>query len=257
MSRRRIRPILPFLAAAILGGATVASVSTLGSAATGQQIRSTPERQAQMQHHFSQVSLIHEAVIRGDLPAVRESARQLAESESPRDVAASTAPQVASMQLGAKRAAEAQDLVSAAAATASMLLSCGDCHRTAGTMPVPMTLNRPQVGGLVGHMLEHQRAADEMLEGLFIPSETQWLRGATRLAGAPLQQQSLPRDQKLTPEIRKAEERVHQLAAHAIKATAWKDRGEIYAQVLTTCASCHGLHGVVWGPRRSAVAVRQ
>ena len=103
----------------------------------------------------------------------------------------------------------------------------------------------------MGHMLEHQRATDEMLEGLFIPSEAQWLRGATRFSGAPLRPQSLPRDPKLTTEIRKAEERAHQLAGRAIKATAWKDRGDIYAQMLTTCASCHSLHGFVWGPRRS------
>ena len=103
----------------------------------------------------------------------------------------------------------------------------------------------------MGHMIEHQRAADEMLEGLFVPSETQWMRGAARLGGAPLRQQSLPSDKKLTPEIRKAEERVHQLAERATKATAWTDRGDVYAQMLTTCASCHSLHGVVWGPRRS------
>ena len=102
----------------------------------------------------------------------------------------------------------------------------------------------------MGHMLEHQRAADEMLEGLFIPSEAQWIHGATRFVGAPLHQESLPRDKKLTSEIRKADERVHQLAERATKATAWKDRGDVYAQMLTTCASCHSLHGVVWGPRR-------
>ena len=99
-------------------------------------------------------------------------------------------------------------------------------------------------------MLEHQRAADEMMQGLFIPSETQWTQGATRFAAAPLQRQDLPRDPKLTPEIRKTEQQVHQLAERALKATAWKDRGDIYAQMLTTCASCHSLHGVVWGPRR-------
>lgn len=251
MGRRQIPGILLLLAAAIPGGATVVSVSTFGPAAAGQQIRSTPERLAQMQHHFSQVGLVHEAVIRGDLPAVRGPASQLAESETPRDVPASTAPYVAAMRLGAKRAAEARELASAAAATASILLACGECHRNAGTMPVPVTPKRPPVGGLVGHMLEHQRAADEMLEGLFIPSETQWLRGAARFVGAPLRQQSLPRDPKLTPGIRKAEERVHQLAERAREARAWKDRGEIYAEMLTTCASCHSLHGVVWGPRRS------
>ena len=103
----------------------------------------------------------------------------------------------------------------------------------------------------MGHMLEHSRAADEMLEGLFIPSETQWLRGANRLVAAPLRRDSLPPDPKWTSEIRKADERVHQLAGRAIKATGWKDRGEVYAQMLTTCASCHSLHGLVWGPRRS------
>ena len=251
MSRLQGQRNLLLFAVATVSAATVASVSTFGSVATPQQVRSAPERLAQMEHHFSQVTLIHEAVIRGDLPAVREPAKLLAEAEAPRDVAASTAPYVAAMRLAAKRAVAAQDLASVAAATSSMLLSCGDCHRTAGTMPVPMTPKRPDVGGLVGHMLEHQRAADEMLEGLFIPSETQWLRGATRFVGAPLLQKSLLRDEKLTPEIRKAEERVHQLAERAIKATAWKDRGDIHAQMLMTCASCHSLHGLVWGPRRS------
>ena len=243
--------ILHLLAAATFGAVTVARVSTFETVATAQQVRSTPERLAQMEHHFSQVSLIHEALVRGDLRGVSEPARLLAEAEAPGGVAASTAPYVAAMRLAAKRAVDAQDLPSVAAATASMLLACGDCHRTAGTMPVPVTPNRPDIGGLVGHMLEHQRAADEMLEGLFIPSETQWIHGATRFVGAPLHQQSLPRDKKLTSEIRKAEERVHQLAERATKATAWKDRGDVYAQMVMTCSSCHSLHGVVWGPRRS------
>jgi mono/diheme cytochrome c family protein len=243
--------MLLFLAVAIFSAATVARVSTFGSVAPRQQVRSTPERLAQMDHHFSQVSLVHEAVIRGDLRGAREPAKLLAEAEAPRDVAASTAPYVAAMRLSAKRVADAPDLVAVAAATASMVLSCGECHRTAGTMPVPMTPKRPPVGGLVGHMLDHQRAADEMLEGLFIPSESQWTRGATRFVSAPLRQQLLPRDPKLTSEIRKAEERVHRLAERARKAAAWKDRGDIYAEMLTTCASCHSLHGMVWGPRRS------
>ena len=251
MSRCHIPRLLLTLAAAALAGVIVANVSTFGVAATGQQIRSTPELLSQMQHHFSQLGLIHEALIRGDLPGAREPARQLAASELPQNVTVSMAPFLAAMRLGAKRAAEAQELTAVAAATTSMLITCGDCHRTAGTMPVPLTPKRPPVGGLVGHMLEHQRGVDEMLEGLFIPSESQWLRGATRFAAASLQPQSLPRDAKLTPEVRKAEEGAHQLALRAAAAETWKERGEIYVQMLATCASCHRLHGVVWGPRRS------
>lgn len=251
MVRRQIPRNVAFLALVTVGAASVESMSTFGSAAANQQVRSTPERLAQMQHHFTQVSLIHDAVIRGELPAVREPANRIAELEAPRDVSTSTARYVSAMRLAAKRAGDSQDLTSAASATASMLVSCGDCHRAAGTMPVPATPKSPAVGGLVGHMLEHQRATDEMLEGLFIPSESQWIRGATRFRAAALQPESLPRDRKLTPEIRKAEERVHELAGRAIRAGDWKDRADVYGQMLTTCAECHRLHSVVWGPRRS------
>jgi cytochrome c553 len=236
-------------------GASVASVSSFGSSlrGTSQQVKSMPDRLAQMQHHFTQVGLVHEAVIRGDLPGLRDPAKRLADLEQPPSVAPAAAQYVLAIQTAAKRAVEARDLASAASATASMLLSCGNCHRTSGTMPVPATPKRAEVGGLVGHMLEHQRAVDEMLEGLFIPSESQWIRGATRFSAAPLQRQSLPRDRKLTREILLAEERVHQLADRAIKAGDWSDRAEIYAQVLSTCANCHSLHNVVWGPRRSPI----
>ena len=80
-----------------------------------------------MEHHFTQVSLIHEAVIRGALAALREPARLLTEIEAPRDVSDSTAPRMFP-RAAAKRAADARDVPSAAFATASLLLSCGDGH---------------------------------------------------------------------------------------------------------------------------------
>ena len=254
MSRQQI-PRSSLLVAVAFGAATAASVFGVGSVAARQQVRSTPERLAQMQHHFVQASLIHEALLRGDLPAAREPATLMANTEAPPEVAASTAQYVAAMRLGARRVANSKDLASGAAATASMLLSCGECHRAAGTMPALLTPTPPLVGGLVGHMLEHQRAADEMLEGLVVPSQSQWIRGATRLSTAPLHQESLPRDRKLTADIRTTETRVHQLAERAIKAGSWRERGDIYAQMLTTCAGCHSLHGVLWGPRRAPVVV--
>ena len=249
MSRHISRTSL-FVAVAF-AAATAAGVSSVGLAAAHQQVRSTPERLAQMQHHFVQVGLVHEALIRGDLPAVRASARLIAENAAPQGVAASTSQYVAAMRLGAQRAANAEDLATGAAATVSMLLSCGECHRTTGTMPAPLTPKRPPVGGVGGHMLEHQRAADEMLEGLIIPSLSQWFSGAIRLSAAPLRPERLPPDKKLTPEVRQAEVRLHQLTEPALKAGSEKERGDVYAQMLTTCASCHSLHGV-WGSRSPA-----
>lgn len=55
-------------------------------------MHTTPERLPQLQHHFTQVSLIHDAVIRGDLPAVRELANLITDLGAPRDVSVSAAP---------------------------------------------------------------------------------------------------------------------------------------------------------------------
>ena len=53
----------------------------LGMRANARQEKSpptNPERLVQMRHHFSQVFVIHEALIRGDLAAVRQPAKDLA-----------------------------------------------------------------------------------------------------------------------------------------------------------------------------------
>jgi cytochrome c553 len=128
-----------------------------------------------------------------------------------------------------------------------MVTECGNCHQAVGIFPSPSTPRTPDVGGLVGHMLEHKRAADEMLQGLVIPSASRWQQGADRLRVAALRPSQLPFDSKMTADIRKAEDRVHQAANQAADAGTTAERAAAYVQVLTTCAECHGLHKV-WGP---------
>ncbi len=89
-------------------------------------------------------------------------------------------------------------------------------------MPAPR-----DVGGVVGHMQEHQLALDNMLLGLMIPSLSHWREGADRLRVAPLLPAKLPPDQKLTDQIRKADVRAHQLAERALKAENVADRTEV------------------------------
>jgi hypothetical protein len=101
-------------------------------------------------------------------------------------------------------------------------------------------------------MLEHQRAADELLQGLLIPSEARWRSGAERLRTAELLRSDLPADPKLTPEIRKAETAVHALANRAAAATATSERAAVYVDLATTCARCHSLHRQIWGPKTGA-----
>ena len=203
---------------------------------------------AAMTGHFIGVTAVHEAVIRGDLEAARKAAAPIATHDltGPADTAAAR-DELKSL---AGRIASAPDLTAAATATGAMLRACGDCHRTAGVMPVLNLPVRPAVGKTVGHMLAHQRAADQLLQGLVIPSSTSWNQGAQALRTAPLEMGQLPKDPKLTEDIAAGEQRIHQLADQAAGATEPAARAAIYGQMVTACATCHSLHKGVWGPSR-------
>jgi cytochrome c553 len=203
-----------------------------------------------MQHHFADVMLIHEAVIRGDLPSVRQPALRLTTASMPPGVPEAAAPFVANIRKAGQRAADATALAAAAQATVAMVTECANCHRAVGVSPAPSLTVRHDVGGVVGHMEEHQRAADDMLVGLMIPSTSQWLGGAERLRVATLLPSTFPKDPKLTKEIRQLDIRVHEMADRAIDAETATERAHAYTDLLTTCAQCHRLHSSVWGPGR-------
>src|SRR5262245_47204713 len=70
----------------------------------------------EMQHHFSQVLLIFQAVGRGDLAAVHAPATELASIPIPPGVPPTAAAYVATIRETARRAAEASTLTDAARA---------------------------------------------------------------------------------------------------------------------------------------------
>jgi hypothetical protein len=203
-----------------------------------------------MQAHFSQVMTVHEAVIRGDLAAARAPAAWLAEHEAPGALPAGSAPFLAEMRRAARRTAQATTVLEAALGTADMLKTCGDCHRGLGIVPAAAQASAPAVAGLVGHMLAHQRSADQMLQGLIVPSSASWRAGADGFSVAPLRTDALPDDPKLTPELAASEKRIHELAAQAGRAEAPAARAVFYAQIIARCADCHVVHRKVWGPSR-------
>jgi hypothetical protein len=219
--------------------------------ATPQVTRSDAERRAHMQAHFSQVMTVHEAVIRGDLAAATPPAAWLANHDAPSSLPAGSARFVAEMRRAARRTAGTSSILEAALGTADMLKTCGDCHRAMGTMPaVAIEPPRPEVHGLVGHMLAHQQAADQMLQALVVPSNALWRAGARALETAPLRPDTLPRDRKLSDAIVASEKRLHELASQAGRAEDSGARAVFYGQILSRCANCHALHPGVWGPTR-------
>lgn len=210
-----------------------------------------PSRRAAMEHHFSQVTALHEALIRGDLRAMLAPAATLATTNPPEQFAEMAAPFVEEIRRSARRAGTAPNLRSAAASMVTLLGQCASCHQAAGIYPSPASPRRPDMQMIVGHMLEHQRAADDMLQGLLMPSASRWIEAAYRLETATLRPDEWPPDPKLTAEARQADAAVHALATRARTATTARARANLYVDLVTTCASCHSLHKSAWGPRSS------
>lgn len=235
----------------LVSSAAVVLAASMALPAFAEQAASAPASAVRhdMAGHFAEVKVVHEAVIRGDLPAARKAAEALA-ARSFAGLSKTTAPYAASIKELAGRVAAARDVNAAAASAASMLGTCGECHRTAGAMPAPELPARPSVGQAVGHMLEHQRAFDQLMQGLVVPSASLWNQGAQALRTAPLGPGQLPKDPKLTADVAAGEQRVHQLADQAAGASDTQARVAAYGTLLGTCASCHTLHANIWGPSK-------
>jgi hypothetical protein len=240
----------PALVAASLV-ATASGGTRPSAAAPPQAVKPDATTQAHMQAHFAQVMAVHEAVIRGDLAAARGPASWIAAHEGPDSLPEGSAPYVAAMREAAKRTAASSSVLEAALGTASMLKTCGDCHRAVGTMPaVPLERPRPAVREAVGHMLAHQHAADEMLHGLVVPSNSLWRQGASDLSTPPLDADALPRHPTLGREAAPSERRIHVVAAQARRVDDPAARAVFYAHILARCSDCHASHPKVWGPSR-------
>ncbi|MGE5815899.1 MAG: hypothetical protein ACM36C_15525 [Acidobacteriota bacterium] len=232
----------------LASGVLIALIVAASVLVAAQARRSNPVLAEHMREHFARVYEVEAAVTRGDLEAVKAPAEWLASHDPSKELDKASASQVSTMREAARRAADAKDIPSAAAATGAMLAACGDCHRAAGVVPSPAVSPDTKVGGTVGHMQQHQHAVELMADGLIIPSAAAWSKGASMLKEAPLRSAQLPKDPKLTREIAAAEDRVHLLADQAASAGEEQARVTTYSQIIGACAQCHGLHGRVWGP---------
>jgi hypothetical protein len=242
----RLRNVLTICLPLALAGAAAPRAQTKPATADRAHGRG-PDARAEMQSHYAEAVRVHDAVVRGDLAGARQSAQRLG-SHAETGLPDQAAPFASAMQQAATRAAQAADITTAGTSAAAMLGTCGECHRAVGAMPAVETRPVPTVGQTVGHMLNHQRATEQLMQGLVVPSSTSWNEGAQALRTAPLGRGKLPKDPKLTSELMAGERRLHQMADRAAGATGTADRAAIYGEMIGTCASCHSLHPNVWGP---------
>lgn len=241
---------LVFAIRGVAAAVSIGAVAIAAQQASPENPESLPQRSAVMRHHFVDVSLIHDAIIRGDLAAVRPPARRLGDLAVPARLPDAGIPYVVMMRRAGQRAATAKTLAAAATETVTMLAQCAGCHQTVGIRPTPASRSAPDAGGFAGHMLEHQRAADDLLHGLVIPSSSEWLSGAKRLRAAPLRPVWLIPELRYVPDLDRVDAAVHDLADDAMSAESPARRNDVYARLLATCADCHGVHRTIVGRDR-------
>jgi cytochrome c553 len=201
-----------------------------------------------MKEHFSRVTDVLNAVMRGDLEDARASARWIADHQTEEGLPAKSGTQLNAMRASAKKLADTTDIRLAANAAATLASTCGTCHRSQGVTPALPEPPKASPGtGLEDHMRAHGEAVAYLYGGLVVPSDALWKKGADLLKAAPLESQALPKDPKVTDQIKAYEIRVHQFATLAQQADT-KTRVTLYGELMASCAECHGLHGRVWGP---------
>lgn len=238
-----------FVLASACGGSAPADKPAETAAPPAAAPAPPPSVPAHMDDHFAKVTEAHYALLRGDLEAAKEPAKWIAEHQEVAGLPASAGPAIDQMKKGARQIAEATDIAAAAQGAAAMAVACGQCHAASGAIPkFPQAAPEAAKNEAGAHMVEHERALDLLYKGLVGPSARAWTDGAKALKAAPLAGAKLPKDALLTKDRLAAEAAVHALADQAAAATDFPTKTGIYGKLAANCASCHALHGRVWGP---------
>jgi mono/diheme cytochrome c family protein len=201
-----------------------------------------------MDEHFSKVTEVQAAVVRGDIVGAKEGARWIADHQETAGLPASGQPSLDTMKKAAAAVADAADIKAAAQGSADMAVACGSCHAAGNVKPAFPALTAPVPKNETdAHMLAHQHAVDMLYEGLVGPSEEAWTEGARALKASPLTASQLPKAPKPSKEVAKAEADANAVADKVIAARDAKARGAVFAELVGGCASCHALYGRVLG----------
>lgn len=209
--------------------------------------RYDPNGEPSMSSHFGAAYDVQSAVIRGDLKAVREPAAWLSEHDTP-NVPVGSEMYLTELQRAAQQAQDATTLDEAALAVGAIGRACGACHSEFLTGPEAIQPAAAVSGDeLSSHMARHAWATDRLWDGLVIPSNGEWVRGARALAEAPFEASAVAGDKSTdagyVKEIELLENRSHELGSKAAGLSDVADRVSLYGELLTTCGYCHRLTG--------------
>lgn len=201
-----------------------------------------------MRDHDEHGVALRDAIARADLDSARREAKVLADLRIEGPVDPTWRRKLDAMNQAAARVLEAKDLAQASRGLSALATTCGDCHASLGG-PGPVVGTPPaEASGAVPRMKRHYWAAARLWDGLVVPSDDAWKAGANVLADAPLEPEALTPGKTPVPKVGVLARSVRDVAKKAIAATSPADRGAAYAEVISSCSSCHEWLG--GGPSR-------
>lgn len=203
----------------------------------------TPSVAEHMKEHFTRGAKMRDAVIAGDLAALRRDAQWMAEHQLSQSFPDAWKPHVERFQSAAKKALDAQKIDAAAEAVAETAARCGSCHAALGGPKLVLGEPPAEGSGTTPHMARHQWAAERMWDALTVPSDAAWLKATETMADAPLSSKAVTGERSVDKKVEELAVKVHAIAE---KARGERDMGKwqkAYGELLTTCAECHQAAG--------------
>jgi hypothetical protein len=194
---------------------------------------------ASMQGHDKHGDAMRDAMVRGDLDGARGEAKVLAEMRVAGPTSGLFRHLLGAMKDAAAQAAGASDLKGAGHDVAMVAKTCGDCHQAFGRPGTIVGQPAAPASGVRASMQRHQWAAEQLWEGIVVPSDEAWSAGALALADAPLAPEELTPGKSPAPRVGELAQTVHDLGRRAGAVERVDVRADLYGQMLGTCADCH------------------
>jgi len=233
--------------AACGGGAAEAPARTSGDEVAQAPVAAKaappePDLAAHMQASFWMAVRAREALIAGDLRSAQRAADALVQQDYTQLLPADWMHWVFQLKQQARELSMAPDLASASQELGRIALTCGACHDLhqrgpARVRPEPEPWRDPPEQ-LDERMLRHQIGAEQIWDGLVLPSEQAFRSGTITLTRAPLNPPLLG-EQPIEPSLQARIEEIRGLARAARSATSYDERGRVYGELIARCASCH------------------
>ena len=199
----------------------------------------TPPLTSAMHARYAALTSARDAVIAGNLDAVRTALAPLASADPDEPLPEVWRPLAKPVERAAARAAASRDLAQAALGVARVAAACAECHgATAGGPDLDASERIPPQAWQPGqNMALHQWATDRMWVGLIAGDEAAWTLGAEELDRRPIEL----RFEEATPPGGKPqlEQLVYILADRALAADAPSERAEVFGNLLAVCSQCH------------------